>query len=214
MPNVYMYVVDRDFGFAPNPFHNMCTLATCKPDIRRVAKVGDWIIGMGGKRLRATGRCIFAMKTTRSVTFDEYWGNSLYRHKKPLRNGSLKTIVGDNIYHRVNGNWHQSNSHHSYPDGTPNPHNILNDTRTNSVLVSEHFFYFGAAAVEIPTTLLDRIGYRNSRGHRKFTQEQAQPLISFLAENFHPNVIYGDPFDFEAAKSRYSVKNNKITPHT
>ncbi|MCY1550897.1 Nucleotide modification associated domain 2 [compost metagenome] len=126
----------------------------------------------------------------------------------------MKTIVGDNIYHRLNGNWQQLNSHHSYPDGTPNPHNILNDTRTNSVLVSDHFFYFCAAAVEIPTELLNRIGYRNSRGHRKFTQAQAQPLISFLAEKFHPNIIYGDPFDFEAAKSRYSVKNNKITPHT
>ena len=47
MTKVYMYVVDRDFGFAPNPFHGFCTLATCKPRTRRVAKVGDWIVGMG-----------------------------------------------------------------------------------------------------------------------------------------------------------------------
>ncbi len=28
----------RDYGFAPNPFHGICTLATCKPVIRRVAR--------------------------------------------------------------------------------------------------------------------------------------------------------------------------------
>ena len=35
MSRVYMYVVDRDFGFAPNPFHGVRTLATCKPPIRK-----------------------------------------------------------------------------------------------------------------------------------------------------------------------------------
>ena len=46
---LYLYVVDRDFGFAPNPFHGVCTLATCKPKIRKFAKVGDWIIARHGK---------------------------------------------------------------------------------------------------------------------------------------------------------------------
>src|SRR5712671_5339411 len=32
---LYSYVVARDFGFAPNPFFGVCTLATCKPDIRK-----------------------------------------------------------------------------------------------------------------------------------------------------------------------------------
>lgn len=214
MPSVYIYVVDRDFGFAPNPFHNMCTLATCKPDIRRVAKVGDWIIGMGGRRLNATGRCIFAMEVSKSITFDEYWGDPAYRDKKPLRNGSMKTIVGDNIYHRANGNWQQSNSHHSHPDGTPNQHNILNDTKTNAVLISDNFFYFGSAAIKIPTPLLDKLGYRNSRGHRKFTLTQAQPLLFYISSNFRSKILYGDPFFFELAKARYSAKDNKITPHS
>ena len=33
----------RDYGFAPNPYFGYCTLATCKPVIRRCAGVGDWI---------------------------------------------------------------------------------------------------------------------------------------------------------------------------
>ncbi|MCY4463553.1 MAG: hypothetical protein OXC26_24640 [Albidovulum sp.] len=56
---MYIYVVDRDFGFAPNPFHGVRTLACCKPGIRSPAQVGDWVFGVGGKRLNATGRCAY-----------------------------------------------------------------------------------------------------------------------------------------------------------
>jgi hypothetical protein len=206
-----MYVVDRDFGFAPNPFHNLCTLATCKPITRRVAKEGDWIIGMGGSRLNATGRCIFAMRVSQTITFDEYWSNPLYRDKKPVRNGSKKMMVGDNIYHLVAGNWQQMNSHHSYPDGSPNPHNVKNDTQTNAVLVSEYFFYFGAAAIEIPAGILLGMNYKNGRNHRVYNLAYAQPLISYIEANFTPNKLVGDPFDFEAASSRYSAGDNKVT---
>lgn len=30
----FCYVIPFDSGFAPNPFHNICTLATCKPKMR------------------------------------------------------------------------------------------------------------------------------------------------------------------------------------
>lgn len=206
-----MYVVDRDFGFAPNPFHNLCTLATCKPRIRRVAKEGDWIIGMGGARLHATGRCIFAMRVSKSIPFNEYWTNPIYRDKKPVRNGSKKMMVGDNIYHLADGNWQQLNSHHSYPDGSPNLHNIRNDTQTNAVLLSEYFFYFGAAAIAIPPDILLSMNYINRRNHRTYDIGDARPLISFIEAKFTPNKLLGDPFDFEAASSRYSAGDNKVT---
>src|SRR5688572_18085094 len=99
MSRVYMYVVDRDFGFAPNPFHGYCSLATCKPGIRARAQINDWVIGMGGARLGATGRCVFAMRVTETLSFNEYWFGSQYRDKRPVRNGSRRMLVGDNIYH-------------------------------------------------------------------------------------------------------------------
>lgn len=213
MPKVYMYVVDRDFGFAPNPFHGICTLATCKPRIRGVAKASDWVVGMGGTRLKATGRCIFAMQVSRSITFNEYWTNPIYLDKRPIRNGSLKMIVGDNIYHQANGEWLQLDSHHSHPDGSPNIHNVVNDTQTDAVLVSDYFFYFGSAAVEIPAPILQSLGYENRRNHRTFDSATAQPLISFIEGHFRPNRLLGDPFDFDAASSRYSAKDNKVTAH-
>ncbi len=117
------YAITRDYGFAPNPFHGFCTLATCKPDIRKSAKVGDWIMGVGGSSLRSVKRrCILLMKVSEKVSFQDYWDHERFSLKKPVRNGSRVQMLGDNIYHKDgNGDWIQEDSHHSNPDGTPNP---------------------------------------------------------------------------------------------
>ena len=213
MGNVYMYVVARDFGFAPNPFHGVCTLATCKPSIRRTAQIGDWVVGMGGSRLKATGKCIFAMKVTGTMRFDEYWSDITYRSKRPARNGSRKTIVGDNIYHTEGGNWLQEDSHHSLPDGTPNHYNVNHDTKTDRVLLSSYFYYFGLAAPQVPETILSRIGYTNVRAHRKLSIAQAQPLIKWFHEEFENslNQVLSAPFDFHQSAARYSAHSDRIT---
>lgn len=160
MGKVYIYVVDRDFGFAPNPFHGYCTLATCKPGIRNGAEVGDWVIGMGGSRLGATGRCVFAMRVTEAITFNQYWTDAAYRDKRPVRNGSRKMMVGDNIYFcdPATRAWSQADSHHSNADGSPNPHNLSTDTQSDRVLLSRHYFYFGKDAPPVPPALLAAIG--------------------------------------------------------
>jgi hypothetical protein len=59
---LYSYVVARDYGFAPNPFFGVCTLATCKPQIRKHAQVGDWIVGTGAKCNRLDGHLVYVMK--------------------------------------------------------------------------------------------------------------------------------------------------------
>lgn len=214
MAKVYMYVVARDFGFAPNPFHGVCTLATCKPIIRRTAQVGDWIIGMGGSKLKATRRCIYAMRVTDALTFDEYWEAPEYRCKRPVRNGSRKTIVGDNIYYRVGGmgDWQQEDSHHSQPDGTLDPLNTAHDTRTNRVLISRNFYYFGNSAPLVPLDILRGINFRNAIGHRVFSFSDAQPLLSWLEEaaGNKINHVLGDPFQFTQSAARYSKRVDRI----
>lgn len=214
MAKVYMYVVDRDFGFAPNPFHGYCTLATCKAQIRAHADPGDWVVGMGGSRLKATGRCVFAMKVTDVLPFDTYWFDPAYKDKKPIRNGSLKMMVGDNIYHRdaQSGRWRQAESHHSNPDGTENVDNIETDTKSDCVLLSRHFFYFGCNAPVVPERILDSIGYRNGRNYRGFSDSQCTDLLNWLTESFgrELNLVLGDPFDFESSHKHYSARDNKI----
>ena len=120
-------------------------------------------------------------------------------------------ILGDNIYHQVDGCWQQLNSHHSYPDGSPNPHNVKNDTQTNAVLISDHFFYFGADAIEIPPDILQEMNYKNGRNHRTYDLAEAQRIISFIEGSFTPNRLQGDPSDFEDASARYSAEDDKVT---
>lgn len=151
---LYSYVVARDYGFAPNPFHGTCTLATCKPSIRRHASAGDWIIGTGSANYNLTGHLVFAMKVTEAVSFDEYWADSRFEIKKPNLAGSLKQAFGDNIYRREgDDDWAQLDSHHSLGDGSPNPTNIAHDTQANRVLLSHHYAYFGSKAPELPQAL-------------------------------------------------------------
>jgi hypothetical protein len=215
MPNVYIYVIDRDFGFAPNPFHGVCTLATCKPRIRNAAQIGDWVIGIGGSRIKATGKCIFAMRITRKITFNEYWKNPEFNDKKPVRNGSKKMMVGDNIYYYNldSKEWSQAPSHHSLPDGSVNKDNRSRDTQSQNVLISNHFYYFGCNAPLIPEKILMRIGYKNGINHRKFSHDQAKELIDWLErENTESlNLVVGDPFNFDNSEAHYSVKTNRVT---
>lgn len=211
---LYIYVVDRDFGFAPNPFHGYCTLATCKPDIRRQAKVGDWVMGVGGKRLKATGRCIFLMNVSEVLTFDTYWADIRFRLKRPLRNGSPVMMVGDNIYHRhatINA-WIQEDSHHSNTDGTTNLKNLKTDTGSINVLISNRFYYFGCAA---PFVDLASLGYTNGIGHRKKSFKDAN-VVTFVTniESNHRknmNVVVEDPFNFEHASKRVDQSTGKIS---
>ena len=213
MLRFYMYVVDRDFGFAPNPFHGICTLATCKPPIRRRARVNDWIVGMGGGRLHATGRCIYAMQVTQTVSFNEYWVGQEYRNKRPVRNGSRAMLVGDNIYHRPEGDptWHQLDSHHSHEDGTPNLVNVQKDTSADRVLLSRNFYYFGSAAPMAPDGVLDRLGFRNAIGHRVFGLDQCHELLQWITSHREAaNKVLADPFDFRKSEMRYTGLGSKV----
>lgn len=46
-PKVYFYKVTVDDGIAPCPQDGMLTLGVCKPAIRRTARAGDYLVGIG-----------------------------------------------------------------------------------------------------------------------------------------------------------------------
>jgi hypothetical protein len=177
-----------------------------------MAKVDDWVFGMGGGKLGAVGRCIFAMRVTEALTFDEYWSDLRFRDKKPVRNGSRVMMLGDNIYHQDAVGWQQLDSHHSRPDGSPDVHNVKTDTGTDRVLISEHFFYFGKGAPEVPKAVLDEVGYKNIRGHRVYRNDECQQLLDWVnAEQLaNLNRVADDPFQFRQSAARYSVSDDKI----
>lgn len=56
MPRLFSYTIPIDDGSAPNPFRGMCSLAICKPGIRRTAEEGDWVAGLGSKKAPSGGQ--------------------------------------------------------------------------------------------------------------------------------------------------------------
>ncbi len=209
------YAITRDFGFAPNPFHGFCTLATCKPKIRKSAKLGDWIMGIGGSTLpEVKRRCLLLMKVEEKVSFQEYWENARFSLKKPVRNGSRVQMLGDNIYHKEgNGNWIQEDSHHSNPDGTPNFVNLRVDTGiTDQVLISHCFLYFGDKAASVD---LGSIGYGRIRDYKKISlshsKEARDLIVSIFRENkSYINMVVSDPCQFMISHQRVDQGTGKI----
>lgn len=123
-------------------------------------------------------------------------------------------MVGDNIYHRDAGSneWHQADSHHANPDGTANAHNLIKDTKSDHVLLSKHFFYFGRNAPVVPPDLLMAMGYKNPRDYRRFTEAKSAGLLDWLTQSFGRdlNRLLGDPFDFDSSHQRYSALDDRI----
>ena len=198
------YVIDRDFGFAPNPFHGYCTLATCKPKTRSVANVGDWILGIGGRNLKkGYKKLIFAMKVTEKLTFNEYWIDERFQDKKPLLNGSLMQAYGDNIYFYNGSQWIQADSHHSYENGLVNEKNLNKDTSCQYVLISKYFYYFGTEFKDIPQ-MLDEYIVKGGSNHRRVDNISIINNFSeWLDEHFNKNYLYGFPYHFREFK-RYN----------
>lgn len=200
---LFTYIIARDYGFAPNPFYGYCTLATCKPQVRSSASVGDWVVGTGAKTAyNLAGYLIYAMKVDEIMDFDSYWNDPRFLCKRPMLNGSLKQLYGDNIYHRIKGRWIQANSHHSLDSGHPNPRNITHDTRVNRLLVSSKFVYYGNAALHIPE---DFRPYKptnediccSRQGYRIISHEFATAFESWL-DNRGEWGVQGMPLEFNA----------------
>lgn len=152
--SIFSYVVRHDSGFAPNPFHGYCTLATCKPDIRKTAQVGDWIVGTGSasQEIKRGGFIVHAMRVTEILSTSDYWHDERFNKKKPQLNGSWMHASGDNIYYPTGANsWGQLNSYHSNNDGSAKVEHIERDTGVQRILVSDRFVYFGAEGPQLPS---------------------------------------------------------------
>jgi len=199
---LFTYVVLYDIGFAPNPYFGTCTLATCKPEIRKSASPGDWVAGIGSMQKGQQGHLVYAMRVEETLSFDEYWTDPRFASKKPNRVGSLKLRYGDNIYHRSadESTWIQEDSRHSLEDGSPNMAHVKRDTSAPRVLASTSFAYYGADAIEIPEEFRDWEGkdyFGSVRGFRRnFPDGLRTAFISWL-ESQSDVGIAGEPLDWQ-----------------
>jgi hypothetical protein len=154
---LYSYIVKHDSGFAPNPFFGYCTLACCKPGIRKHAREGDWIVGLTPRAKGAGNKIVYLMEVEESLSFDDYWRDPRFRQKRPRLDTGIARKCGDNIYKPLpNGDYRQLPSAHSKPkfgngeDGENKERDVFNGER---VLVSRNFVYFGSKPKELPPEL-------------------------------------------------------------
>jgi len=194
MVSLYTYIIPVDDGAAPNPFHGMCTLAICKPTIRRTAKTGDWIVGLGSKnapkKRDLSGRMVYAMRVDDKITMQEYDSKAKvnWPHRIPnIKSMELQKRLGDNIYDYSNGAPTQRASVHK-------KENIETDLNGKYVLISRHFYYFGCNAIKLPKALLTKIIHQE-QGHRsKSNEPYVDEFVKWIESSDHSiGQLYGWP---------------------
>ena len=217
----FVYILRMDSGFAPNPFHGFCTLATCKPKIRKAAKEGDWIIGLGSRnqnnlRQNYQGRLIYTMKVTKKITFNQYWQEKIFQVKKPNQK-SAKGKCGDNMYYKNSkGYWIQKKSWFHYDEQTKKT-----DTSADSILVSNCFFYFEKEHIDIPDSFKKEINKswrqrkhkilidQSWRNYKYLDEKTGKRLIEWLSKKYIKAGRYGEPIGYEIKKGCSTKKPYK-----
>ncbi len=198
---IYSYVIDHDYGFAPNPFHGVCTLACCKPNIRAAVQLGDIVIGTGSKAHGTDGHLCYWMRVDETLTFDNYWRDRRFSRKRPRLNGSLISRYGDNIYHRdtAGNEWLQSDSFHSETNGALNGKNLRRDTSaTDRVLVGREFCYWGRRRPPRIPEHLRRFVHVTQNCKCSFSEEEKAAFLEWLATHCERGCI-GEPTDWSMA---------------
>lgn len=192
MPTLFSYCIPVDHGGAPNPFWGVCTLVICKPAIRRVAEVGDWVVGTGSATspigdIRA--KVVYAMQVSQKMTLREYaaYTKEHLPYKIPKWfDRDTRRRVGDSIYDFSEDPPILRQSVHSekYRE---------RDLRGKYALLSNHFFYFGDQPKQLPDYLLPIV--KDGPGHRsKSNAPFLQPFITWLDNlGLQPNKLYGRP---------------------
>ncbi|WP_045687732.1 hypothetical protein [Hymenobacter sp. AT01-02] len=200
---LYSYVLRYDSGDAPNPYGGICTLAICKPAIRRTAKVGDWIIGTGSKCSRVgnhvedmAGYLVYAMRVSRKLTLEEYDhyskqeltikipGHKEHRHLS-------ENVAGDSLYDYtriVNGHpQHRGGLVHQNFDLQ------IRDWRGLYVLLSNEFYYFGREPRALPDHLQRMV--KKGQGHYRRTDPNEIEAFEYWiqSQGFEQNKLYAEP---------------------
>lgn len=181
---LFQYIIPYDRGFAPNPYWGCCTLATCKPGIRRQAEEGDWVVGVGscGQKSASRGKIVYAMRVAEALSFDDYATDPRFQIKIP-HSVNAKRAAGDNIYYRdSSGAWKQRPSLHDEGEKK-------RDLSGLRVLVATHFFYFGRAAKDVPPEFTQITEWVRNYRWKSFDPALVERFVEWLEQSCKPGVL-------------------------
>lgn len=185
---LYSYKLKHDSGFAPNPFHGTCTLATCKPQIRESKRIGDWIAGFTSRFLTGdpvgSERLIYLMQVSEKLPLGDYYLDPRFNEKIPvLHSDHCIRVVGDNIYRWQNGDLVQ------IPNRSHTPEEAAKDIRGQFALISSRFYFFGSEPLIIPGKLRPSVPQGQSgQGARTHDQGQTEAFLNHVTSGFSPGV--------------------------
>jgi len=186
---LFTYKMTHDTGFAPNPFHGVLTLATCKPGIRRTKKPQDWVAGFSSKSLRsnsipygvdiADDALLWVGRVSEVLPINQYFEENRFVEKIPdVNSGDPIKCVGDNIYKPLSsGDFEQLESEHG--------ENLKNhDLGGKNVLVFNEFYYMGRAGRPLPSEIQihnPRVHDRGApAGNKTGDDHQIKKLIAWV----------------------------------
>jgi len=154
MNKVCFYIMKHDTGFAPNPFHGVCTLAACPPNhmkYRPLLSPGDVIAGVF--RSGQSPRLVYSMEIENELGLDSYYRDPRFQCKKPRIHGDWRARAGDNIYYRNGkGHWLQDENAGFHKKGEEDDE-WRKDVCGNRVYMGRRFVYLGENAVLLPRKL-------------------------------------------------------------
>jgi Nucleotide modification associated domain 2 len=198
---LYSYRIPVDDGAAPNPYWGTCTLAICKPKIRKAAVVGDWVIATGSTnapKRRGLGtrdlnsKVVYAMLVTAKLTmanYDRYCKETLKGKVPDWNNRDCRRRLGDSIYDFSAGSGQPMMRQPAVHDAD----NMKTDLSGGYVLLSDHFYYFGDRPIDLPDELRPII--KQGQGHKSWANMSYEArFVEWLEEiGLKANTLYGKP---------------------
>ncbi len=184
------YRVKNDRGFAPNPYFDILTLATCKPAIRRSShvEIGDWIVGWTAASSEkfptpvGEEKLVYLACISTIVPISQYWYD--YPQKRPdtSKGKNSPEYYGDNIYIPDNSNplgFSRANSVFHRDEK-----NMKKDLSGKNVLICNEFYYFGAEKALIVPDEIRKDFNHVFRGHKYFYDVGGiHKIIEFVKNN-------------------------------
>ena len=210
---LYCYKMTHDTGFAPNPYHGVLTLATCKPTIRRCAEVNYWISGWTSNKVQGksdefhftddTQKLIYLAKVSDKQEIAKYWKEypqkrqptkSIEGKKECFRSCGNNIVVknddissyGDNIYEP---DANDPSGFKQHKNSHHNEQNKAHDLSGKNVLVCEEFYYFGVENAIPKSDIINNKDFVVPRC-KKIPMDKpiAKQIIDFVTKNYSSGI--------------------------
>jgi len=195
---LFSYKMTHDTGFAPNPYGEHLTLATCKPGIRYAAQVDDWVAGFTSKGLCGDDevgreRLVYLMRVAEKIPLRDYYGDPRFQNKIPgAPTADIPPGTGDNIYRPVQQGAERAEDFEQLKNLHHDSGNIKKDISAKHppyVLISREFYYFGKEAIDLPKDCRPPVPGRN---YQITEGPQAQRFIEYVKSLYKPG-RHGEP---------------------